>query len=98
MQRFALKFASAARRFRRDESGVLSFEWILLATLLVIGVIGGMAAFRDTAVLQLGNLAQAAGRLDQSCGYEGCPYLKDQHPIVDSRAQTATPIVTVEQE
>lgn len=80
-----------------DESGVLSFEWVLLGTILVIGVLTGMVAFRDVAVVQFSNVANAAGRLDQSCGYENCPYLKDG-AFVDSRAQSNTAIIEVTQD
>lgn len=33
--------------------GSLTLEWILLATLLVIGIIGGLAAVRDAIVAEL---------------------------------------------
>lgn len=51
-----------------DESGVLAFEWILLAVILSVGIIGGMAVFRDTTVLKFGDVSSAAVHLDQSCG------------------------------
>ena len=51
-----------------EETGVLAFEWVLLAVILSIGIIGGMAVFRDTTVLKLGDLANSAVHLDQSCG------------------------------
>ena len=35
------------KRLWREDEGVLTFEWILLLTLLVIGVIGGVAGIRD---------------------------------------------------
>lgn len=46
--------------------GVLSFEWTLLSSLLTVGVIGGIAAVRDSTVDELGDLAQAMLCLDQS--------------------------------
>lgn len=54
--------------FLADETGVLAFEWILLTIILTIGIIGGLAVFRDTAVLKLGDMANSAVHLDQSCG------------------------------
>jgi len=50
----------------REEDGVLSFEWTLLLTLLVIGVVGGLAAARDAIIDELGDVAEAAQNIDQS--------------------------------
>lgn len=50
----------------REDDGVLSFEWVLLTTLLVIGVIGGLAAARDAVIDELGDVAQAMLALDHS--------------------------------
>jgi Flp pilus assembly pilin Flp len=49
-----------------DEAGVLSFEWTLLVTLLVLGVVGGIAAARDAVIDELGDVAQAMQALDGS--------------------------------
>src|SRR5262245_14227236 len=49
-----------------EDDGVLSFEWTLLLTLLVIGVVGGLVASRDAIIDELGDLAQAAQGIDQS--------------------------------
>src|SRR5262245_4548279 len=54
------------RAMWQDESGVLSFEWTLLVTLVVIGVVGGLAAARDAIVDELGDAAQAMLALDDS--------------------------------
>jgi hypothetical protein len=50
----------------REDDGVLSFEWMLLTTLLVIGVVGGVAAGRDAVIDELGDAAQAMLALDNS--------------------------------
>ena len=50
-----------------EETGVLAFEWILLAVILSVGIIGGMAVFRGTTVLKFGDVSNAAVHLDQSC-------------------------------
>lgn len=83
-------FSRKFRHFLRDERGVLSFEWIILVTLVVIGIIGGLRVMRDTTVCQFGNIVQAASHLDQSCGYRdstngNCPYLNNGE-IIDKRA------------
>jgi Flp pilus assembly pilin Flp len=53
-------------RFWKEDDGVLSFEWILLVTLLTIGVVGGIAAARDAIIDEFGDVAQAMLALDQS--------------------------------
>ena len=52
------------KRIWNDESGVLTFEWILLITLLVIGIVGGLAAVRDAYIIELSSVADAITSLD----------------------------------
>lgn len=56
-----LPFTGLASSRRR---GVLSFEWILLITLLVIGTIGGLAAVRDSLVCELRDLSRCIRALN----------------------------------
>ena len=49
-----------------ETDGVLSFEWVLLVTLLTIGIVGGIAGARDAIIDELGDVAQAMVALDQS--------------------------------
>ena len=37
-------------RMWNEEEGVLSFEWTLLVTLLVLGIVGGLAGARDAII------------------------------------------------
>lgn len=53
-------------RIRQEDDGVLSFEWVLLVTLLTIGIVSGLTAARDAVVDELGDVAQAMVALDQS--------------------------------
>jgi hypothetical protein len=53
-------------RIWNEDSGVLSFEWILLLTLLTIGIVSGLAGARDAIVDELGDIAGAATCFDQS--------------------------------
>lgn len=48
------------------DDGVLSFEWTLVLTLLTIGIVAGLSAARDAIIDELGDVAQAAGAIDQS--------------------------------
>jgi len=55
------------RRFIGDEVGsVNSAELVLIITLLAIGLIVGMKSFRDSAVTEFADLAQAFASLNQS--------------------------------
>src|SRR5262245_35738727 len=49
-----------------EDDGVLSFEWTLLTTLLVIGIVGGVSAARDAIIDELGDTAQVMLAVDQS--------------------------------
>ena len=57
---------SFGKRVWTEDDGVLTFEWVLLVTLLTIGVIGGVAAARDAIIDELGDVAQAMLNLDQT--------------------------------
>ena len=49
-----------------EDEAVLTLEWIMLTTLVVVGAIGGLAAVRDALVHELGGVVGAAMSLDQS--------------------------------
>ncbi len=53
-------------RLWREDEGILTFEWILLLTLLVIGVIGGVAGIRDAIIHECEGVVGAMVSLDQS--------------------------------
>jgi len=61
------------KRLWREDEGILTFEWILLLTLLVIGVIGGIAGIRDAIIHECQGVVGAMVSLDQS--YEVVPPL-----------------------
>ncbi len=54
------------QRVWQDDEGVLTFEWILLITVLAIGIVGGLSAVRDAIISELGDLSVAITSLDQS--------------------------------
>ena len=50
----------------KEDDGVLAFEWVLLITLLTMGIVGGLAAARDAVIDELGDVAQAMQAVDQT--------------------------------
>ena len=57
---------SIMRSIWAADEGVLSFEWVLLVTLLTIGLVAGLAAARDAIIDELGDVSQGIICLDQS--------------------------------
>ena len=57
---------SLLNRVWSEDQGVLTFEWILLITVLVIGVVGGLSAVRDAVITELADVAEAVISLDQT--------------------------------
>jgi Flp pilus assembly pilin Flp len=49
-----------------EEDGVLAFEWTLLLTVLVIGIVGGVATARNAIIDEFGDVAQTMLAVDQS--------------------------------
>ena len=41
-------------RMWKEEDGVLSFEWVMLVTLLTIGIVSGLTGARDAIIDELG--------------------------------------------
>jgi len=53
-----LRHPSARRR------GALALEWILLITIVVIGVLGGLAAVRNATVKEITDLSKAVEQIN----------------------------------
>ncbi len=70
----------------QEDEGVLSFEWALLATLVIIGIISGITAARDAFIDELGDIAEATINFDQSYSFAGIPALG-----IDSSSYDDTP-------
>ncbi len=51
---------------RSRRHAILTFEWILLITLLVIGLVSGLAVIRDSSILECGEVADAILHHDKS--------------------------------
>lgn len=59
-------------RFWNDEAGfVVSSELVLIGTILVLGVVVGLATVRDQVVQELGDLALAISNINQSYSFSG---------------------------
>ncbi len=54
------------KRIWREDEGFLTFEWILLLTLLAIGIVGALSAVRDAINAEAIDVAGAIVSLDQS--------------------------------
>jgi Flp pilus assembly pilin Flp len=76
-------------RVWKEEDGVLAFEWVLLVTLLTIGIVGGLAAARDAIIDELGDVAQAMLALDQSFTID-FPLLVQVHAPTTSSASDSS--------
>ncbi|MCH7687172.1 MAG: hypothetical protein IH899_10905 [Planctomycetes bacterium] len=64
------RISRLGQRLWTDSSGfVVSGEYILLTTILVIGMIVGVVTFRDQVVQEFGDIADAMESLDQSYTY-----------------------------
>jgi Flp pilus assembly pilin Flp len=67
---------SVLLRLWRDDSGaLLSFEWILLATILVLAMVVGLKSVQQAVLNEFQDLAAAIGALNQTYlvkGVEGC--------------------------
>jgi hypothetical protein len=48
--------------FRRK--GALALEWVLLITIVVIGVLGGLAAVRNATIKEITDLAKAVEQIN----------------------------------
>jgi Flp pilus assembly pilin Flp len=63
---------SVLLRLWRDDSGaLLSFEWILLATILVLAMVVGLKSVQQAVLNELEDLANAIGQLNQTYRYGG---------------------------
>ena len=57
------------QRMWQEQDGVLSFDWVLLVTIVVFGLISGVTAARDAIIDEFGDTAEATLHLDQSYTY-----------------------------
>lgn len=88
-------------RLWNEDEGLLTYEWILLITLLVIGVVGAYSAVRDGVIDELGDIADGIIAVDQSFTTEPPPcapnlswgsYQDDDPTPTVTRARSTPPI------
>jgi hypothetical protein len=60
-----------ARLWQDDGGALLATEWVLAATLIVIGLVPGLIAIRQSVLAELSDVADATLSLDQSFGFTG---------------------------
>jgi Flp pilus assembly pilin Flp len=59
------------RLWQDDQGALLATEWVLLATILVLGVIVGMVAVRQAVLSELTDFANGLLALNQSFSFSG---------------------------
>jgi hypothetical protein len=59
------------RLWNEETGAILSAEVMLVASILVIGMVAGLASLRDSIVTELADLAQALANVNQSYSYSG---------------------------
>ncbi len=72
-----------------EDEGVLTFEWTIIAIVIVFGIVGGLAAARDGILDELGDVAEAYLNIDQSFSlaafgpFPAVVYVDPGHTFVD---------------
>jgi hypothetical protein len=59
------------KKQKKQAGFIVSAELVLVATILVIGMVVGMAIVRDAVTAEMEDVAEAIGALDQSYNYAG---------------------------
>jgi len=59
------------RLWNEETGAILSAEVMLVASILVIGMVAGLASLRDSVVTELADLAQALANVNQSYSFSG---------------------------
>ena len=73
-------------RMWREQEGVLSFEWTMLASLLTVGVVAGVASVRDAVIDEMGDLTYSMTSLDQSYRIQGPLVIGVHTPVLNAGA------------
>jgi len=82
------------RLWRDDAGAIIASEFLFVVTILVIGIIVGLASVRDAVVTELSELANALLALSQGysiSGQEGCCSATDGSEAIDTPALVPDP-------
>ncbi|MDO4550478.1 MAG: hypothetical protein Q4C96_04425 [Planctomycetia bacterium] len=60
-------------RGKKNRRGALTFEWIVIVTLLVIGMIGGLGVLRNTILLKVTDMAESVDKLNTAASASTSP-------------------------
>ena len=80
-----------------DRGALIASEFLFVATILVIGIIVGLASVRDAVNTELSELANAILALSQGysiSGQEGCCSATDGSQAIDTPALVPDPLCT----
>lgn len=64
-------FKSSTPSKNKQAGFVMTSELLLLSSVLVIGLVAGLATVRDSVNAELNDVAQAIGSMDQSYAFDG---------------------------
>jgi Flp pilus assembly pilin Flp len=86
-----------ARLWNEDEGAIIASEFLFVVTIIVIGIIVGLAAIRDAVNTELSELANALLALSQGysiSGQEGCCSATDGSEAIDTPGLVPDPLCT----
>lgn len=58
----------------KGQQGIVTFEWIVLAVLLAIGLIAGLGAVRNAFTLEMADISNAASGYNASYNVQGLTF------------------------
>jgi Flp pilus assembly pilin Flp len=76
----------------QNRRGLLTFEWVLLFAVLTIGIVGGIAAMRDTVSLKYMQIGGAVGSLNTSYAVNAPSDLTHSGIVVPAMSSTSSNI------
>ena len=80
----------ALRGLWQDDGGIVSLEYLLLATIVGLGLVVGLAALNAALTSEYTELSNAVLALDQSYSYVGFVARNHRGGVLATRAGTAT--------
>jgi Flp pilus assembly pilin Flp len=84
-----------ARLWRDDDGALIAIEFLFVATILIIGIIVGLAGLRDAVVVELTELGNAILALNQGfqfSGLSGCCAQTEGSQAIDTSSLLVPPV------